>query len=245
MVTPFRSSSEVGGPLLRLHEVRKTYRVGDDVVEAVRGIDLEIYPGDYVAITGPSGSGKSTLMNILGCLDRPSSGRYEIAGKSVRELPERELATLRNLCIGFVFQSFNLLPRLTIVQNVEVPLLYRQVPRDERRAHALDALERVGMAARAHHLPSQISGGQQQRVAIARALVGKPALVLADEPTGNLDTRTTGVILELFEELVAHDHVCLIMVTHDSDVAARAIRRVHVVDGRIAELGDRRSHRVS
>lgn len=242
---PASSRAAAGTPLIDARDLEKIYSSGDVQVHALRGVSLSVAAGEMLAIKGSSGSGKSTLMNVLGCLDRPTRGRYWLAGEEIGCLGRDRLADIRNRLLGFVFQNFQLLPRTSARENVELPLLYAGVAAKARRQRAEAALARVGLADRAGHQPNQLSGGQQQRVAIARALVGKPALVLADEPTGNLDTRTTGVILELFEELVAHDHVCLIMVTHDSDVAARAIRRVHVVDGRIAELGDRRSHRVS
>ncbi|RME71326.1 MAG: ABC transporter ATP-binding protein [Planctomycetota bacterium] len=212
--------------------LRKVYRSGDVEHEALRGVDLRIEAGEYVAIVGPSGSGKSTLMHILGCLDRPTAGRYRLEGIEVTELSDAELARLRNRRIGFVFQSFNLLARHTALENVELPLLYgRRTARDTRR-RALAALEAVGLADRAQHGPQQLSGGERQRVAVARALVIEPAIVLADEPTGNLDTRTGAQIMALFERLNATG-TTVVLVTHDREIAARARRVVAVRDGRI------------
>jgi putative ABC transport system ATP-binding protein len=223
-----------GTPVIRLNAVTKVYDSGDTAVHALRGIDLEVEGGESIAIIGPSGSGKSTLMHILGCLDVPSGGEYELAGTPVSRLSGRELAKIRNQRIGFVFQSYNLLPRASILRNVELPLMYAGVGRAERRERALEALQRVGLAERARHLPSQLSGGQRQRVAIARALVNRPSILLADEPTGNLDTQTGREILALFDELKQQGHT-VILVTHDMNVAAHARRIVRIVDGLIAD----------
>jgi putative ABC transport system ATP-binding protein len=220
--------------MIRLEEVRKVYDAGENEVHALRGIDLTVAAGDYMAIMGPSGSGKSTLMHIIGCLDVPSSGRYFLAGELVSEMTPRQLARVRNERIGFVFQSFNLLPRASVLRNVELPMTYAGMSRAERRARALAALESVSLTDRAKHLPSQLSGGQRQRVAIARALVNNPTILLADEPTGNLDTKTGQEILEVFDRLNDRGHiVCL--VTHDPNVARRAQRVIRIVDGLIQD----------
>lgn len=219
-------------PLVRLHEVVKTYRSGEVAVHAVRGVSLDIRRGDFVAIMGASGSGKSTLMNILGCLDQPSQGSYSLDGVNVAGLGRRALATLRNRKLGFVFQGFNLLARTSALDNVELPMLYSvpRVPHRQRRERARAALERVGLGGRLHHVPSQLSGGQQQRVAIARALVGEPELILADEPTGNLDTRTSIEIMGMFQQLNSAG-ITLIMVTHELDVAEYCQRILVMRDG--------------
>jgi putative ABC transport system ATP-binding protein len=206
--------------------------MGRETVEALRGVDLAIERGEYAAIIGPSGSGKSTLMNILGCLDRPDEGSYLLNGERVSDMSNRQLARIRNREIGFVFQSFALLPRATAAQNVELPLLYARVPRRDRARRAAEALEQVGLADRARHRPAELSGGQRQRVAIARALVTRPSLLLADEPTGNLDTSTGEDILALFDELHRAGNT-VIVVTHEADVATRAGRTLRVLDGRI------------
>jgi len=220
--------------MIRLEEVRKIYDAGENEVHALRGVDLIVAAGDYLAIMGPSGSGKSTLMHIIGCLDVPSSGRYFLGGELVSEMSPRQLARVRNERIGFVFQSFNLLPRASVLRNVELPLTYAGMTRTERRARALEALERVSLTDRARHLPSQLSGGQRQRVAIARALVNNPTILLADEPTGNLDTKTGQEILEVFDQLNARGHiVCL--VTHDPNVATHAHKVIRIVDGLIQD----------
>ena len=220
--------------LLVLEGVWKTYDSGENAVHALRGIDLVIERGDYVAIMGPSGSGKSTLMHILGCLDTPTKGRYALAGSEVASLSPGKLAEIRNRFVGFVFQSFNLLPRASVQRNVELPLLYGGVGRTDRRQRALAMLERVGLGNRAHHLPGQLSGGQRQRAAAARALVTEPALLLADEPTGNLDQTTGAEVMDLFDELNRNGQT-VILVTHDPQVASRAHRIVRIVDGLIAE----------
>ena len=220
--------------LIRLSGVTKTYDSGDNAVHALRGIDLEVPKGQFAAIVGPSGSGKSTLMHILGCLDTPTVGEYWLDGENVAEVTPRALAKIRNQKLGFVFQTFNLLPRASIWKNVELPLLYAGVGRDERRERALEALERVGLRERAKARPNELSGGQRQRVAIARALVNTPSLILADEPTGNLDTKTGSDIIRIFEELSANGQT-IILVTHDMGIAHRTQRRIRIVDGLIVD----------
>ncbi|MFI7639805.1 ABC transporter ATP-binding protein [Nonomuraea sp. NPDC049400] len=224
-------------PVLRVRDLVKEYGEGDARVRALRGVSLDVERGDYVAIMGASGSGKSTLMNILGCLDVPTSGTYEIDGADVGQLDERQLAILRNRRVGFVFQSFNLIPRMSALANVELPLVYGGIGQGERRARALAALEQVGLTDRVHHEPNQLSGGQQQRVAVARALVTAPALLLADEPTGNLDTASTGDVLDILDRLSASGRT-IVLITHENDVSAHAKRVIRLVDGEIVE--DRR-----
>jgi len=220
--------------LIQLERVFKTYDSGENAVQALRGVDVKIDGGEFVSIIGPSGSGKSTLMHILGCLDTPSEGRYWLDGEDVATMTGKQLARVRNKKLGFVFQTFNLLPRATIWKNVELPLLYAGMGSDERRERALKALERVGLANRAKHRPNELSGGQRQRVAIARALVNKPSLILADEPTGNLDQKTGSDIINLFEEVAAGGQT-IILVTHDPAIAARTQRRIKIVDGLVAD----------
>ena len=224
-------------PLVRLDDVVKTYRMGDVEVHALRGVSLVIQHGEFTAVMGASGSGKSTLMNLLGCLDRPSSGRYLLEGREVSRLSIDQLAEIRNRTIGFVFQNFNLLARTTALENVELPLVYSGVPTAERHARAAESLARVGLGDRAGHHPNQMSGGQQQRVAIARALVNRPRVILADEPTGNLDSQTSVEVMALFQEL-GRGGITVILVTHESDIADYASRVVTMRDGRI--LSDRR-----
>jgi putative ABC transport system ATP-binding protein len=218
--------------LIELESVTRTYRMGQADVHALRDLDLCVERNEYVAITGASGSGKSTLMNILGCLDTPTSGRFRLEGRDVARLADRELSRVRNELVGFVFQSFNLLPRASSLQNVEVPLVYAGVPGRRRRQLAMQALERVGLADRMRHRPNELSGGQRQRVAIARALVNSPSLVLADEPTGNLDSATGREIMAILDGLHAEGHTIL-LVTHESYIAEHASRRIRLLDGSI------------
>lgn len=226
-------AEEPAAPIVELRGIGKEYASGPEVVRALVDVDLVIAPGELVAIVGASGSGKSTLMNILGCLDRPTSGRYVLAGVDVTARSSDERALVRNRLVGFVFQGFNLLARTTALENVELPLVYRRVGRRERRKRAERALARVGLSDRAGHTPSQLSGGQQQRVAIARAIVTEPPLLLADEPTGNLDTRTSNEIVGVLQRLVFEQGITLVLVTHEPDIAASATRIVTVRDGRI------------
>ena len=219
--------------LIRLDSICRHYAMGSETVHALRGVSLTIERGEYVAIMGPSGSGKSTLMNVLGCLDTPSSGTYELNGQSVGEMDDNELAEIRNHEIGFVFQTFNLLARSSALRNVELPLIYSGMGLDERREVALAALRDVGLADRVTHKPNEMSGGQRQRVAVARALVNKPSILLADEPTGNLDTRTGQEILELFQNLSDKGNT-LIVVTHEEHVARHARRIIRIRDGLVA-----------
>lgn len=219
-------------PALELRGIRKIYNSGSVAFEAVRGIDLIVKKGDFIAVTGASGSGKSTLMNMIGCLDRPSYGLYRMEGEEISDKTENELAEIRNRRIGFVFQSYNLLARATALENVEVPLFYRGMSRRKRIPLAKAILERVGLGARGDHTPAQLSGGEQQRVAIARALVGDPTIVLADEPTGNLDTSRTEEILDLFEALHEEGRT-IVLITHEDEVASRAKRSVVMRDGLI------------
>jgi putative ABC transport system ATP-binding protein len=219
-------------PLIELQDIHKVYDMGAEQVRALNGVDLTVERGEYVAIMGSSGSGKSTLMNLLGCLDTPSSGHYRLNGVAVEELDDQELAAIRNKEIGFVFQTFNLLPRTDALHNVELPLIYAGLPRGERRERARRALERVGLGQRMHHQPNELSGGQRQRVAIARALVNDPSILLADEPTGNLDSATSEEIMQLFNELHQGGNT-VVLVTHEPDIAEHAWRRVTLRDGKV------------
>ena len=227
------AARRVRRPVIEVQDVERVYRLGEDVeVRALDGVSLRIARGEFVAIMGSSGSGKSTLMHILGCLDTPTAGRYLLDGVDVRDIAEDDLADLRNRKIGFVFQSFNLVARTTAVANVELPLAYAGLGRRERRARATAALAAVGMQDRLHHLPSELSGGQQQRAAVARAIVTDPAIILADEPTGNLDSHSTEEILGVFARLNAEGRT-VVLITHEGDVAARALRVVRLADGRV------------
>ena len=222
---------------IEVKDLARIYRLGESEVRAVDGVSFEAEAGEFLAIMGPSGCGKSTLMHVLGCLDRPDDGSYRLNGVEVTGLGDAELARLRGKYVGFVFQSFNLIPRLTAVENVELPLVYAGVPAKERRRRAMEVLERVGMAHRAQHSPSELSGGQQQLVSIARALVNEPVMILADEPTGNLDTATSARIMEIFSQLNAEGKT-IILVTHEADIAAYARRVLRLRDGKI--VGDER-----
>ena len=219
-------------PVIRVIGLGKSYETAAGMFPALRGVDLEVDPGEYIAIMGPSGSGKSTFMNLLGCLDTPTAGDYFLAGRNVAHMEKDALASLRNRTLGFVFQGFNLLPRMSLLDNVALPLVYSGTGKDERRAAARAVLQKVGLGQYADSLPSRISGGQQQRVAIARALVNKPRLILADEPTGNLDSHTSEEIMRLFGELNA-EGITIVLVTHEPDIAAHAKRQVKFLDGQI------------
>ena len=223
----------MSAPLIALDRVSRVYRMGPSEVPALADVSLEIAPGEFVAIVGPSGSGKSTMMNILGCLDRPTHGSYRLDGTAVADLDDDALARLRSRAIGFVFQSYNLLPRTTALENVATPLLYQGVGRGERRRRAQAALERLGLGDRLEHEPTELSGGQQQRVAVARALVTEPALILADEPTGNLDSHAGAEVTGILRDLHAAGRT-VVLITHDVEVAATADRQIHLRDGRIA-----------
>jgi len=218
--------------MIAAEEVWRTYRMGPNRVDALAGVTFQVAPGDFVAICGPSGSGKSTLMSILGCLDQPTAGRYVLEGVEVQSLDDDALAVLRNRRIGFVFQTFNLLPRMTALRNVELPMIYSGLPRQARLQQALDALAAVGLAGRLEHRPNELSGGEQQRVAIARALVNRPAIILADEPTGNLDSKAGEEILQVFHCLV-EGGATIVMVTHNPRIAEQAQRVIQLTDGRI------------
>ena len=229
----YREDLVNSGIVIKTEALAKVYAMGAEEVHALRGVDVEIRKGEYVAIMGPSGSGKSTLMNLIGCLDSPSSGKYWLAGRLVSDLDDDELAHIRNKEIGFVFQTFNLLPRATALHNVELPLIYNGTPAEERIEKSKKALERVDLVDRMTHKPNELSGGQRQRVAIARALVNNPSIVLADEPTGNLDSKTREEIMSLFENLYRQGNT-IILVTHENDIARHAHRIIHIRDGKIA-----------
>jgi putative ABC transport system ATP-binding protein len=232
-------------PAVEISDVIREYRTGGEVVRALRGVSLHIDAGEYVAVVGPSGSGKSTLMHLVGALERPTAGTIRIAGRDVSRMSDAALARLRNEHVGFVFQQFHLLARTSALDNVALPLVYRGVPAPGRRAAAESALAAVGLGHRLRHRPSQLSGGEQQRVAIARALVGDPQLLLADEPTGNLDSRNGAEVMALLERLVVERGVAVVLVTHDLDVAGRAYRQIRMRDGRVAEDTGRREPLVS
>ena len=221
--------------MIQLKEVCKFYQLGDDRVRALDHASLHIHPKEFVSIIGPSGSGKSTLMNIIGCLDVLDAGEYLLDGLPIESYSEAELAKVRNQKIGFVFQSFNLIPKLSAEENVELPLIYQKVKRSERQRRVKEALERVGLSQRAKHLPTELSGGQQQRVAIARAIVTNPKLILADEPTGALDSKTSQEIIDIFHDLHRQGNT-IVLITHDNDVAKQAGRSIHILDGRISEV---------
>ena len=221
--------------MIELIDVSKVYQVGDERVRALDHASVHVYPKEFVSIIGPSGSGKSTFMNIVGCLDTADAGIYRLDGIPIEDYTENQLARVRNVKIGFVFQSFNLIPKLSAMENVELPLIYQGVKRAERNERVKAALERVGLLQRARHLPTELSGGQQQRVAIARALVTRPSLILADEPTGNLDSHTTADIMTIFHELHEQGNT-IVLITHDNDVARQAKRIIHILDGRLTEV---------
>ena len=223
--------------MIRMKGIRKEYRMGENVVAALGGVDIHIEPHEFVSIIGPSGSGKSTLMNIIGCLDVADEGGYWLDGQEISDYTEDELAVIRNRKIGFVFQQFNLLPKLTAQENVELPLIYQGMSAGKRRARSEEVLERVGLLDRMDHKPTELSGGQQQRVAIARALAGNPSLILADEPTGNLDSRTGAEVMTLFHELHEAGNT-IVLITHDSGIAAQTPRAIHIHDGRVLDPAD-------
>jgi putative ABC transport system ATP-binding protein len=235
-----KSGGAIGDPLIEFTAVEKVYPMGGEEVKALNGVDLLIRRGEYVAIMGPSGSGKSTMMNVIGCLDTPSGGSYRFKGIEIRDLSDDELARIRNREIGFVFQTFNLLPRADAFHNVELPLIYSGMPPAERKDRVWRALELVGLKDRAHHRPAQLSGGQRQRVAIARALVNEPSLILADEPTGNLDSKTSAEIMRALDEIHALGNT-VVVVTHEEDIAAHAWRVVRLHDGHVATDEQRRT----
>ena len=222
----------MSNPLIHIEHIARTYEMGGETVHALRDVSLDIFPNEYVALMGPSGSGKSTLMNILGCLDTPSSGVYTFKGLDVNEMTDDDLAEIRNQEIGFVFQTFNLLPRATALKNIELPLIYSGISSDNRKERAIKALEDVGLGDRMLHRPNELSGGQRQRVAVARALVTKPSIILADEPTGNLDTKTGIEIMKLFQELWSKGNT-VILVTHEEDIARHARRIIRIRDGKV------------
>ncbi len=221
--------------MIELRDIMKIYQIGDEKVRALDHANLHVRPHEFVSVIGPSGSGKSTLMNIIGCLDTADAGEYLLDGTPIEDYTENELAQVRNRKIGFVFQSFNLIPKLSAEENVELPLIYQGVRRAERQQRVREALKSVGLEKRARHLPTELSGGQQQRVAIARALVTRPSLILADEPTGNLDSHTSHEIMDMFEQLHEQGNT-IVLITHDNDIARRARRIVHILDGRLTEV---------
>ncbi len=221
--------------MIELRDVSKIYQIGDERVHALDHANLHVRPKEFVSIIGPSGSGKSTLMNIIGCLDVADAGEYLLDGMPIEAYSENDLAEIRNRKIGFVFQSFNLIHKLTAEENVELPLIYQRVKKSERQTRVRQALEKVGLEKRAKHLPTELSGGQQQRVAIARAMVTNPSLILADEPTGNLDSKTSGEIMRMFQELHEQGNT-IVLITHDNDVARQAKRVVHILDGKLTEV---------
>ena len=221
--------------MIELRDVSKIYQIGDERVHALDHANLHVRPKEFVSIIGPSGSGKSTLMNIIGCLDVADAGEYLLDGMPIEAYSENDLAEIRNRKIGFVFQSFNLIPKLTAEENVELPLIYQRVKKSERQTRVRQALEKVGLEKRAKYLPTELSGGQQQRVAIARAMVTNPSLILADEPTGNLDSKTSGEIMRMFQELHEQGNT-IVLITHDNDVARQAKRVVHILDGKLTEV---------
>ncbi len=224
-------------PIIEAQEITKIYRLGDIDLHALGGVSVTIGKGEFVAVMGPSGSGKSTFMNILGCLDKPTDGKYLLEDTDIGGLNRDELAAIRNKTIGFVFQGFNLLPRTSALENVELPMLYDGIPAKERKEKALEALKSVGLEGRGDHHPNQLSGGQQQRVAIARALVNNAPIILADEPTGNLDTKTSAEIMEILVKLNTHSNITIILVTHENDIAAYSKRTIKFLDGRILSDG--------
>ncbi|MEE2876814.1 MAG: ABC transporter ATP-binding protein [Candidatus Neomarinimicrobiota bacterium] len=220
--------------LIRLTGIKRHYDVGEEIVRALDGVDVTIVENEYISIMGPSGSGKSTLMNMIGCLDSPTSGTYEFEGELVHEMDDNQLASIRNRKIGFVFQTFNLLPKASALKNVEVPLIYGNVPRTERIERAAESLKAVGLEDRMHHKPNELSGGQRQRVAIARALVNQPSIILADEPTGNLDSKSGVEIMKILDELYLNGNT-IILVTHEEYIAEHADRTIHIFDGKVKE----------
>ena len=230
------TEEEIKKTFFRMRRINKFYQMGDEQAHILKDVDLDVEEGEFLAVLGPSGSGKSTLMNIIGCLDVPTSGGYVLHGQVIEDMTEVELAHIRSQEIGFIFQNSQLLPRLTAQKNVELPLIYAGVPGRERKRRAREMLERVGLADRMGHYPNQLSGGQQQRVAIARAMVGNPSILLADEPTGALDQKTGRQVMELFQELSREGHT-IIMITHDTKIAANARRVVHIIDGELTEGG--------
>jgi putative ABC transport system ATP-binding protein len=238
---PRAAASSGNGSLIDIRDVRKIYVMGTNEVRALAGVDLDVRAGEYLAVMGPSGSGKSTLMNVIGCLDTPSSGSYRLRGTEIRDREDDELARIRNQEIGFIFQTFNLLPRADALHNVELPIIYAGKPAKERRARAIEMMELVGLADRMHHRPNELSGGQRQRVAIARALVNNPSIVLADEPTGNLDTKTGQEIMALLDDIHRKGNT-VILVTHEEEIAAHAHRVVRLRDGLIESDVRRPTH---